>query len=300
MNSVAYALKPRPPSAHSCAASAAAFGMSPLGGDLVAFLYAYFDESMGDSGAFTVAGYTFKQSRLAPFERAWQRMLNRYGLPYFRMSLCAHRNGVFADLSKDECIAVETRAIELIGEYACDGYAVSFPERMMDAPSLQQQYHGMQDYEWTCWAAMTFVRRWADEHAWPGKIQYKFEAGHANQSRANAFLNVIASDADLRAAYRYRGHMFVPKHDSGAVQAADLLAWQVNKNLKRQKAGQGSRADFKALLDAKHANLVLADPTGHPLHHWLTGREGERLSIKQALLQMPPARLVRSPARRPR
>lgn len=280
---------------HSSSAAELAFGISPLEGDLVSILSAYFDESYGASGAFSVAGYTFKQSALKPFEKSWGRMLRDYGLPYFRMSSCASGNGVFKGMTLDERDRIARRAISLIGQYACDGYGVSFRVGMLDGPSMQREFGGMQDYEWSCWIVMAFIRGWVRFHNWPGGVQYFFEAGHQNQARANSLLAFIAQHDGLRQAYRYRGHGFVEKETSGAVQAADILAWHVNKDLKRKSEGLPPRKDFQALLKAKHANLIFGDSSDHPVHHWLNRIEGKTQSLEEKLLEMPPTWLISGP-----
>lgn len=222
-------------------------------------------------------------------------MLDRYKLPYFRMSSCAHGNGAFKHLSKPERDQVARHAIGLIGKYACDGYGVSFPEGMLKQTSMQQDFSGMGDYEWSCWVIMAFVRSWVKAHNWPGGVRYFFEDGHQSKGRADQLLLLIRRDERLRQAYYYEGHEFVTKESYAATQAADMLAWHIGKDLKRRLSQQPSRKDFLALPKAKHTNLVFGDSTGHELHVWLNEVEGITTNLKEKLIELPPATLMQGP-----
>lgn len=262
----------------------------------MSLLSVYFDESYGTGDHFTLAGYSFKQSSLKPFEKKWQRMLDRFELSFFRMSSCAHGNGEFKHLNRSQRIECQKAAFRLIHQHACDGYAVSFRLGLLKSPSFEADFYGMDDYTWSCWAAMAFVRYWMKKHNWPGKARYFFEAGHQTQSQAAALMDCIANDDELIAAYRYDAHAFIKKQDSGAVQAADILAWQAQKDLKRRTAGHSSRKDFIALLERKHTNVVFADGRDHVFDYLKRMFEGDRRTLRDLLLDLPPAIGVRGPA----
>ena len=61
---------------------------------------AYFDESGTHEGAHVlcVAGYVIEREEVRKFIKEWNKELQRYDLPYFRMSECAHRSGAFKDM----------------------------------------------------------------------------------------------------------------------------------------------------------------------------------------------------------
>src|SRR5580658_6565521 len=93
--------------------------------DVAVLIQSYFDESY-DNRILCVSGYIFTGLRVRKLDQAWRRMLWQYKrLPYFRMSACNHGSYPFDRLTKSECIAVQTRAISLIGKYASYGMAVT-------------------------------------------------------------------------------------------------------------------------------------------------------------------------------
>ena len=81
-----------------------------------------------------------------------------------------------------------------------------------------------------------------------GKVAYFFEAGSPFQSQANRMMQEVFVLPEEREAFRYAGHKFVDKAKVRPVQTADVLAWHVVTDRRREQKGQGRRADFEALL----------------------------------------------------
>src|SRR5437660_1097462 len=98
-------------------------GLLPFGGYVTIQCQAFFDESGSHSGApiLCLAGYIFRKSEAIKLGHEWRKVLRRKGLPYFRMSECAHGNGPFANLTKPERIEVATRMIDIIKSRAVHG-----------------------------------------------------------------------------------------------------------------------------------------------------------------------------------
>jgi hypothetical protein len=85
-------------------------------GFIVSFSQVYIDESGSHDGspALSVAGYIFERDSAAKFSGEWKTLLQEYGLPFFRMTDCAHGTGPFSGLTEQQRIDVETRGIEII------------------------------------------------------------------------------------------------------------------------------------------------------------------------------------------
>lgn len=236
--------------------------LSPGRNYLVALLEAYFDESYGPGGLVCVAGYVFTKSRAQALDKSWRKMLGDWGLPYFRMSSCAHGNEPFDTFSAGERIAVEMEAIALIHMHALHGVAAT-----VDPAELAKVATGhpagrlkATPYEFCVWHCVTMVAMWAREKRTGGShsISYIFEAGDAHQGEANAMMNFAVSQPIYREFLMYGGHAFVPKEKARATQAADLLAWQWFTDSKRRtKKPYAPRKDLQALLDGgvAHENV---------------------------------------------
>jgi hypothetical protein len=221
----------------------------------VALIETYFDESYDDS-TLCVAGYIFSKLRCRKLTVSWKGMLRRYHLPYFRMSSCAYGNKPFHLLSRDQRIAVETEAINLIKKHAVRGVAVSVNERefdnlLGDDPIIQNTY------QFCVWFCLLGVRNWIEENNIRGDIAYLFEAGHQHQSAANMLMNNLFTDPGLKERYRYSAHGFVDKEKAPPCQASDLLAWQWYTQRKRinQRSLAPPRADLSSLLEKRHDTI---------------------------------------------
>jgi hypothetical protein len=235
--------------------------VAPRADDLVALIQAYFDESYGEGGVFCVAGYAFARMKCRPFDAAWRAMLAKYRLPFFRMSSCAHGNGVFKHLSSDECIAVEKEAIALIKRYAACGFAITVDPadfaKVVGQPGIEKT-----PYEFCVTMCLVAVSVWADQPGRPPvSISYFFEAGHKHQGETQAVMDRVFRDPHLRDRYGYMSHTFVAKEDARPAQAADLLAWQWFTDHKRRKSGRSPepRKDLAALIDGLNHQVFHAD-----------------------------------------
>jgi hypothetical protein len=193
----------------------------------VAFLECYLDESGTHDGSpvLCVAGYLFEKGQCEILDLKWKAVLDRYRLPFFRMSACAHNQKPFEHLTGEECIEVEKELIGLINEHALLGLAVAVNEADYDTWFEKPNQAGTA-YTFCCWQILAGIRSWIQRNEFDGKIAYFYESGHASQSQANALMNRIFSHSALRQGYRYAGHAFVDKQNVRPIQTADILAWQ--------------------------------------------------------------------------
>jgi len=227
----------------------------------MAFMECYFDESGSHAGSLVlcVAGYVFEQERCKAFDLAWKQVLDRYRLPFFRMSACAHNQRPFSHLSRDECIEAEKAMIRLINEHALLGLAVAVNEHDYNVWFPQPNPAGS-PYSFCCWQILAGIRNWMTKNSFNGTVSYFYEAGHASKTEANALMSRIFTNPDLRATYHYGSHTFADKQQLRPLQAADILAWQWGTQMKRWlKEDHRMRADFRALAGKPQHELFVAN-----------------------------------------
>ena len=96
----------------------------PPGGNVTVLCEAFFDESGSHEGAaiLCLAGYIFKKNEAIKLWHEWRKVLHWKKLPYFHMVDCGHGNGPFANLSKNERVAVQTKLIEAIKQTRHSGH----------------------------------------------------------------------------------------------------------------------------------------------------------------------------------
>jgi hypothetical protein len=225
----------------------------PEGGYVLVQVESYFDESGShcDSKTLCVAGYLFHKKDAVRLKRKWDKVLNRFGLPFFRMSDCAHGNEPFDKLTKLQCIAVETRMIKLIKDHSAMGFAVTLDLDEWKRHRPLNRVIG-DDYSFCAHVIIAGVGQWIKEHPETDKCAYFFEAGHKHQKQANIIMTTIFNNSRLQSDYRYAAHAFIPKCGNPPVQAADLLAWQWYTDRKRTAQKLPHRKDLESLLEHKH------------------------------------------------
>jgi hypothetical protein len=227
--------------------------MLPHGGGAMIQVEAYFDESGSHSGApvLCVAGYLFQVNRARRLTRSWRAALDEKGLPYFRMSECAHGNGPFASLTKPERIQLAARMIEIIKRDTIQGIAVTVNEAEFREHMLQHALVGS-SYSFAAHVILAGVASWIGANPTTGSVAYFFEAGHLSQPEANAIMTLLFRSPRAKASHRYAGHAFVEKETTPAVQAADLLAWQWYTDRRHHLEGRPRRKDCAILLEHHH------------------------------------------------
>lgn len=223
--------------------------LAPRESDLVTVIYAAFDESYGPSGLLCVAGHVYTKKGARKLAGEWGSMLQKYRLPYFRMSACAHGNYPFNRLSAAKRDEVARRAIALIRKNASVYVATTVNELEFNekVPTGAQIGH-VRAYEFCVWNSLFAVRASKREYKLSGRVAFLFESGHRSRKAANRLMHELIEIPSIREDYSYLSHMFIDKEDSALVQAADLLAWQSFQDRQRQLSGRPRRKDMEELV----------------------------------------------------
>jgi hypothetical protein len=230
-------------------------------GGIVAFLECYFDESgsHGGSPVLCVAGYIFEKEQCKALDLGWKQVLERYRLPFFHMTSCAHHQYPFDHLSLDDCIEAQKAMIGLINQHALLGLAMVVNEHDYKVMFGESSPAGT-PYSFCCWQILAGIRAWINRTNFQGEIAYFYEAGHDSMGEANALMNRIFKEPHLREGYRYAGHGFVDKKKVRPVQTADILAWHWATQMKRWlNNNHKMRADFRALAEKPQHELFIAN-----------------------------------------
>lgn len=221
--------------------------------------HAYFDESGTHDGSpvLCVAGYLIPEEARQEFNSKWTEALESKGLTHFHMVDCAHGNGEFSGLSKNDRIEVQTRLIDLIKSSSARGIGA------MVVASVYEQlmpYHPNMGsaYTYCIWHCLEATRLWIEELGTAVEIDYHFERGHQSDREADRIMSFAFSNPASREPFGYASHTFVDKRMVPGVQAADLLAWQMYTDWRHGMEGRPRRKDFAHLIsDKKHRTCVI-------------------------------------------
>jgi hypothetical protein len=168
---------------------------------------AYFDESGCHDGSsvLAVGGYLIRSDRAARMERKWKAALSRYGVPYFHMVDCAHGNGVFQSLSKQQRVEIQTRVIDLIKKHAALGFVtVANPRRFSEVAPIPDIYTFCVN------ACLMGICAWFSDKP-DAKIEFIFESGHKNGRKADRHLMTHRRGSDPDISRVYHSHRFADK-----------------------------------------------------------------------------------------
>lgn len=209
--------------------------------------YVYMDESGTHAGspAASMAAYVFDKEQASRFSRDWEKVLQRFKIPFAHMTDCATGNATYANLSMEERIDSVKALIGLTRLRSRFGIAVSIDQVRYNQLFGKGRYD--HDIYSVCLSfCVKAVHEWARETGCRGRFVYVFEAGHNYQEEASRIMNAIGEGS---IGNSYASHTFARKQDALPLQAADMLAWQYSHFLKRRSEGfPNRRKDFEALL----------------------------------------------------
>ena len=222
----------------------------PYGGQVLATIEAYFDESGTHAGSpfLCVAGYLFESRNCREFDADWRTMLADFDLPFFHRAPCEIGEPPFDKLDHVLRRAIRNRAARIIMEHVTFGIVVSVALASYEKIMPKHRLVG-DPYTFCANGCFQAAKVWGDTSGYRGKIAYFFEAGAASQSAANNIMALKAARPEGRKAYRYQSHSFLLKEESTPLQAADILAWHWRDQCLRASNDAEVHPDFVSLID---------------------------------------------------
>ena len=163
----------------------------------MSFAECYLDETetTGPRRYFAVAGIIFKEDAAVQHANCWKKMLSDWSLPYFHMSECVHRVGVFARLDRSECDLAARKAIQIIRQHASAFIYVTIELSTFEVEEDVLRHFGG-PYEFCALSVMPAVSMWCAKNTDVTEVRYFFESGATGQSNASVRIaEMIAVDS---------------------------------------------------------------------------------------------------------
>lgn len=197
----------------------------------------YADESFSDdSGTFLVAGYLIGSKALATLTGTWATALGP--LDYFHMSEQHHQTHPEIYKALLALMTPDCFPVGFVASVNQTEYRTVMNQRLHGQP---MKYWFGSPYSFCVGAIAQLANKWLDANN-PNErdVAYVFEAGYEKQGEADMFLQMINTDpklADQKRELRYFSHGFMDgkRRESGALHAADILAWNVGVGLRDHK-----------------------------------------------------------------
>jgi len=199
-----------------------------------------------------VAGYLFTAEQALHLDREWGEALAQFGLTHFHAADCAHRVGEFSALDQKQTKELTVKLVGIIKRRIEIGIADSISETDFGSIDPPRWVRGG-PYLFAALQVLGGVVSWAEKYSYTGKISYFFEAGHKHQSVTNRAIDMVRAKGS--GYLRYHSHTFAGKSDLRPLQAADLLAYEWQKELRRRNmppVKRSMRRALESLLDRSH------------------------------------------------
>ena len=230
--------------------------------DLVAVLIAYFDESYNQPNAkrpndplvYTVAAYLAPVAQWRKFSRKWHSALRQIGIESFHMNKYENRIGEYADWPEIKRVGVIKRLQRIIKEHTIYSCSFSMDKVAFDeeiSPELRRAVYARSPYGFNAFSCMSELSAWCEEHGFKEPINYVFAHLQKQGGDLDSFFNQALRDAKIKAALRLTGTWTKGlAKDVPQLQAADILAYEINKRIVDVVAG-GDRAIRKSLQNMR-------------------------------------------------
>jgi len=247
--------------------------------------HAFFDETGTHAGSsrICVAGYLFFAEGANEFARLWEarvRPLLPSGVEVFHSSGCIGERE-----KKDEILHT---LVQTIKETMVVGAVVAIEKSAYEAEAQRQpQFRRIlgSAYSVCAMRCAQYMAVWLERNALAGRIKYFFEAGNEHEGEAKHFLSQIEQNRELKERYRMDEYSFVPKGGAPQLQAADLLAWEWQRNhetaMNPEHSGREWRPTLTSLCERPHyAELLTGTRLGIlAMVNLFYGLQSNRLSL---------------------
>jgi hypothetical protein len=229
----------------------------------MAMLTLYLDESYSHPPApliYTVAGYIATVNEWRKFQKEWRRELDRAGIDFFHMTTFEARRKEYEGWSNEKRVEVLKRLHRSIHRRILTGFASSVVvadyNEVMN-PNIRRGYG--EPHEFAVVACMKYIRDWGNQNGYHEPIAYVLESGSDRQKIVNAVFNHM--DEEQRREYRIGSWTFADKRDLNPLQAADILAYEMTKEMTRRLDKSNTRPVRRSMQ-----NLAKGHPDAHLMY----------------------------------
>jgi hypothetical protein len=238
--------------------------------DLAMFEFeVYFDDSGTDGGTpvAVAACYVAAKEQWDEFTRNWNEVSEKEGFDCFHMAdfVAKPESGhkPFCDWDVEKKTRVYNKLASIINTRVRKGFALAVPKNAFDMyvfPEFKEQY-AADHYTWAVKAALGVLERWRRQYGITVPMQYVFDRGSRGERQIKSVWDesVLHEGAEYKYGIVPSGVMFQDKTIFKPLQAADILAWQMQNHMRRTVL-LGKSADDKNLVHPGFQKLRIDRP----------------------------------------
>lgn len=214
-------------------------------------LKVYFDESYNHRTAkepnaplvYTVAGYLADDELWSAFEQEWSQALMSVGLPFFHMADYESRLNHYEQWPNEQRVEFLQTLHAIINRHVLKGISTSVLLSDYESLTDEQRYAFGEPHIYALVNCMKTIARLCDEFDHHEPIDYFFENG-VFDGRVREFFSTFRRDEII--GYRL-GSIDFPSKDCMPLQAADILAYEMTKEMVRSHHANNKRPIRKSI-----------------------------------------------------
>jgi uncharacterized protein DUF3800 len=205
-------------------------------------LEVYFDDSGTDAGTpvAVAACYVATKTQWDEFVRNWDEVRKEEGFDVFHMAEFAAKpeagHEPFCHWNVAKKTRVYRRLASIINTRVRKGFAVAVPKQPFDEYFFDElKGYAQNHYVWAVKSVLGFIDNWRQEFSITIPMQYVFESGSLGEKQIEAVWKecLLRKNSEKRYGIVPNGVMFQDKRLFKPLQAADILAWQTQNNMRR-------------------------------------------------------------------
>lgn len=223
----------------------------------IAVLEAYFDDS-GTDGRSPIAAaacYVSSAEQWTHFTRNWNEVAIAEGFTDFHMAEFVAKpeanHEPFCHWGNDKKDRVYRKLSSIINVRIQKGFAIAIPKHVFDESTFAEFAQGFaaDHYTFAVKTILGFLEAWRDQRNIDTPIQYVFDQGSSGQWQIEELWTKYRNyeGASRRFGIHPSGFMFQDRKVFKPLQAADILAWQTQNQIKRT-ALMGRDPDDRSLM----------------------------------------------------
>jgi hypothetical protein len=205
-------------------------------------LEVYFDDSGTDDGTpvAVAACYVAQKTQWDEFVRNWDCVMADEGFDMFHMAEFVAKPDMghkpFCDWGTGKKDRVYKKLASIINTRVRKGFAVAVPKQPFDDYVFDEfKLYAQNHYVFAAKSVMGFIDNWRQQLSLTIPMQYVFENGTAGQDQIEDVWKecLVRKSSERRFGMVPNGVMFKDKRFFKPLQAADILAWQMQNNMRR-------------------------------------------------------------------
>jgi hypothetical protein len=205
----------------------------------------YFDDSGtdGNTPVAVAACYVATKEQWVEFVRNWNEVQVKEGFDCFHMAHFVAKpdagHAPFCDWDKTKKSRVYSKLASIINTRVRKAFAIAVPKSAFDKhvfPEFKDQY-AADHYTWAVKATLGLLEKWRKDYNVLAPMQYVFDRGSLGEPQIRKVWDESLLYRDVEVERRYgivpAGVMFQDKSIFKPLQAADILAWQMQNHMRR-------------------------------------------------------------------